>query len=383
MRTAPLAAAAVAALASAALGARQAPSIRIVSPTADTVVSGAARAEVVVQPQSDARSVNVFVNGRLMCSIQRPPFTCAWDAGAVMRGHHVRAVATFENGRRLVANVRTRNPGYTERVDTRAVLVPVIVTQGGRFVRGLKRQDFEVFEEGVKQPIDSLASEEAPLDLVLAVDISGSMEHALVDVKPAVRQLLSRLRPGDAATLLGFNDTTFLVAEREKDPKTRDEAVELLTSWGGTALYDATVRTLNLVSQEWGRKGVVIFSDGDDRHSLTRRETAMARVRASDAMLYTIGFGSGATVPHLRESLESYAESTGGRPFFPANTRELDGIFDQIVAELANQYVLSYSPTNAAQDGKYRRITVRVRKGDYEIRARRGYQAGRPQRAGR
>ena len=97
------------------------------------------------------------------------------------------------------------------------------------------------------------------------------MEKALVDVKPAVKLLLSRLRPGDAATLVGFNDTMFIAAEREKDRRTREDAVDLLTSWGGTALYDATVRTLDMVSRETGRKGIVIFSDGDDRNSLTKR----------------------------------------------------------------------------------------------------------------
>jgi VWFA-related protein len=247
----------------------------------------------------------------------------------------------------------------------------------------LKQADFELFEDGVRQPIASLVSEDAPLDLVLAIDISGSMEHALVEVKPAVKQLLSRLRPGDAATLVGFNDTTFVVAEREKDSRTREQAVELLTSWGGTALYDATIRTLDLVSRETGRKGIVIFSDGDDRNSLTRRETAMARVQSSDAMLYTVGFGAGATVPQLRTSLETYAKSTGGRAFFPKQVEELDGIFSEIVSELANQYVLSYSSTNLKRDGKWREIKVRVRKGNYDIRARQGYRANGPQRAGR
>jgi VWFA-related protein len=245
----------------------------------------------------------------------------------------------------------------------------------------LKQDDFEVFEDGVVQPISSIVSEDAPLDLVLAIDISGSMEHALTDVKAAVKQLLAKLRPGDAATLVGFNDTTFVVAEREKDQRAREKAVELLTSWGGTALYDATVRALDLVSREWGRKGVVIFSDGDDRHSLTQRETAMARVQASDAMLYTVGFGSGATVPRLRGSLQTYASATGGRPFFPRHTKDLDGVFDEIVAELANQYVLSYSSTNLKLDSKWRDIKVQVRKGKYDIRARRGYRATGPQRA--
>jgi VWFA-related protein len=228
-----------------------------------------------------------------------------------------------------------------------------------------------------------MVSEDAPLDLVLAIDISGSMEHALPQVKVAVKQLLTKLRTGDAASLVGFNDTMFIVAEREKDRKTREDAVDLLASWGGTALYDATVRSLDLVSRDWGRKGVVIFSDGDDRNSLSTREAAMSRVQASDAMLYTVGFGSGAEVPQLKKSLETYARSTGGRAFFPHHTEELDGIFNEIVSELANQYVLSYSSTNAKQDNTWRNIKVQIRKGKYDIRARRGYRAPGPQRAER
>ena len=163
-----------------------------------------------------------------------------------------------------------------------------IVTDGGQFVRGLKLQDFEVFEDGVRQPIASFVNEESALDLVLAVDVSGSMEHALDDVKAAVKQLLSKLRPGDAATVVGFNDTFFIAAEREKNRQVREEAVDLLSSWGGTALYDATIHALDMVSRAWGRKGVVIFSDGDDQNSVTTRQTALARVQASDAMLYTV-----------------------------------------------------------------------------------------------
>ena len=367
--------------------AKQGPALRITAPGPDVIVSGNTRIEVALEPASEIaniKTVTFSVNGRLACMLERPPFTTCWfEPGDVVRGHHIRVVATLKDGRRLVDNLRTKEIGYAEKIRTSAVLVPLIVTNGGMFVKGLKQQDFEVYEDGIRQPIDSLVTDDAPLDLVLAIDVSGSMERALVDVKPAVKQLLSRLRPGDAATLVGFNDTMFVAAEREKDRRTREDAVDLLTSWGGTALYDATVRTLELVSRETGRKGIVIFSDGDDRNSLTRRETAMARVQASDAMLYTIGFGGGATIPQLRASLESYAKSTGGKPFFPKDTRELDTIFDEIVAELANQYVLSYSPLNAKQDGKWRNIKVRVRKGNYAIRARQGYLAGTPQQAER
>jgi len=364
----------------------QTAALRITSPTPDSIVSGVIRLEAAVTPEQQlpaVQSVTFFVNGRLVCTVERPPFGCSFNPGDVVRGHHVRVVATLTDGRRLIDNVRTKDLGYVEKVRTEAVLVPVIVRHNGEFVRGLRQQDFELFEDGVAQPISSFVNENAPLDLVLAVDISGSMESALPDVKAAVRQLLSKLRPGDAATLVGFNDTFFVAAEREKDRKTREEAVDLLTSWGGTALYDVTVRALDMVSREWGRKGVVIFSDGDDRHSLTPRETAMARVQASDAMLYTVGFGGGATVPALRTSLESYARSTGGRAFFPRTVKELDGVFDEVVTELANQYVLSYSSTNLKTDSAWRNIKVLVRKGKYDVRARRGYPANGPQRGGR
>jgi VWFA-related protein len=306
-----------------------------------------------------------------------------WNPGSVIRGHHVRVVAVLADGRQLVANVRTKDVGYTEGVRTDAVLVPVIVTHRNQFVRGLKADDFEVFEDDVPHRIASMVSEGAPLDLVLAIDISGSMEAALGDVKLAVKQLLSKLRQGDAATIIGFNDTTFIAAEREQDQQAREEAIELLTAWGGTALYDATVRTLELVSDAKGRKGVVIFSDGDDRHSLTTRDRALARVESSDAMLYTVGFGGGATVPQLRTRLIGYAQATGGRAFFPSATGELDAVFDSIVTELANQYVLSYSSTNLKQDGAWRDIKVRVRQKDYDVRARQGYRAHGPQRGRR
>lgn len=382
MKLAWLGALAVMGLGSLALaGTQTSPVLRITSPEPDTIVSGVIRLAVIVAPQAEVETVRFSVNGRIVCTVERPPFACTWDAGPVVRGHHVRVVATLTGGRSLVGNVRTKDLGYVQRTHADAVLVPVVVTHRGEFVRGLQTKDFEVFEDGVRQPLASMVSEDAALDLIVAIDISGSMEDALDGVKSAVKQFMSKLRPGDAATLVGFNDTSFIVAERETDPQAREDAVDLLTSWGGTALYDATVRALDLVSSEWGRKGVVIFSDGDDRHSLSGRDTAMARVEDSDAMLYTVGFGAGATVPRLRSSLESYARATGGRAFFPRHTRELDRVFDEIVGELANQYVLSYSSTNFARDNKWRNIKVQVRTGKYDIRARRGYRALDPQRA--
>jgi VWFA-related protein len=368
--------AAATAAAGVAAGVQSTPSIQIVSPAAGTAIIGVTRLAAVIEPREvlpSIQSVDFTVDGQLACTVERPPFTCSWDAGEVVRAHHVRVVATLAGGARLKANLRTADLGYVERVRADAVLVPVIVTRDGQLVRGLKRQDFEVAEDGVRQPVTALASEDGPLDLVLAIDISGSMEASLDAVKAAVKRLLSKLRPGDAATLVGFNDTLFLAAEREQDQQARERAVDLLTAWGGTALYDATVRALDLVSRDWGRKGIILFSDGEDRNSLASREAAARRVQESEAMLYTVGFGGAATVPALRRGLEDFARATGGRAFFPRNASDLDEVFDQIVAELAHQYVLSYGPPGREQGQQWRQISVRVRGGKYDVRARQGY----------
>ena len=358
-----------------AIGAAQAPTLSITAPKEDVFLSGPTKLAADVSGDAAVQSVRFFVDGRLACTVERRPFGCPWDPGPVVRGHHVRVVATLADGSRLVANLRTKDLGYTERARVEAVLVPVVVSDGGRFVGGLQRQDFEVLEDGVSQRIVAFANEDSPLELVLAIDISGSMERALGKVKEAVKQLLARLRPTDAVTLIGFNDTMFIAAEREQDQRAREDAVDQLTAWGGTALYDATVRAVDLVGSSTARKGVVVFSDGDDRHSLTAPDAAAAHVQAGNAMLYTVGFGAGATVPTLRDRLEQFAQSTGGRAFFPRDTGELEPAFGHIMTELSSQYVLSYVSANTRADGAWRSIRVRLPKGKYEVRARRGYQA--------
>jgi VWFA-related protein len=358
--------------------AAQAPTLAITSPEADAVTIGQTRIEAEVAPTSTRARVTFSVDGRTICTVEQAPFACVWDAGGAAREHHVRVVAYLENGSRAVANVRTRGLGYTERVDVDAVQVPAIVTRNGQFVRGLQRADFTVLEDGVAQRIESLVSENTPLDLVLAIDISGSMNEAVDDVKRAVKQLLSKLRPRDAATLIGFNETTFIVAERETDQQAREDAVDLLTSWGGTALYDATIKAVELVRPQRGRKGVVIFSDGDDRDSVARRETAMAAVQSSDAMLFTVAFGRGGNVPELKRGLETYARTSGGRAFFASTTKELDAVFGEIVQELANQYVLSYTPPATSKAGAWHALEVTVRGRGYHVRAREGYRRAAP-----
>ena len=364
----------------------QTAALKITSPTADSIVSGVIRLEAVVAPEQmlpSVQNVTFFVNGRLVCTVEQPPFGCSFNPGDVVRGHHVRVVATLTDGRRLLDNVRTKDLGYVEKVRTEAVLVPVIVRHNGEFVRGLKKQDFELFEDGVAQPIASFVNENAPLDLVLAVDISGSMENALPNVKAAVKQLLSKLRSGDAATLVGFNDTFFVAAEREKDQRTREEAVDLLTSWGGTALYDATVRALDMVSRELGTQGrrhLLRRGRSPQPHAPRDRDGPRAGQRRD---VVHRGLWRGSHGARAAEQPRELRAIHGWARVFPRTVKELDGVFDEVVTELANQYVLSYSSSNLKTDSAWRNIKVLVRKGKYDVRARRGYPANGPQRGGR
>lgn len=352
--------------------------VAFTSPAADDIASGPLTIEVQPTP-ADApwTTVTVYANGREVCVLDAAPWGCTWDAGTSLRAQHLRAVARTADGRRAIGNLRTRAMALDEAVEVDAVQVPVLVTDArGAFVTALPAEAFTVHEDGQAQRIDSLVTEAMPLDLVVAVDISSSMDTVIGEVQDAVKRLLTRLRDGDTTTVLGFNDTLFLLSERETDPARRLAAVDGLVTWGGTALFDATVKALDLVQQRQGRRGAIVFSDGADRHSAGDRDSTLRRIQGSDVMLYTVGFGQ-ETSPALRETLERFATASGGRAFFPTRTGELDAVFDSILEELSHQYVLSYVSSRPGVDG-WRPLDVRVRCEGCRVRARDGYRRSTP-----
>jgi VWFA-related protein len=314
----------------------------------------------------------ILVDGREICTREQKPWSCRWDAGKEVREHHIRVVALFADGRRRVTSRRTKGLDVAESVHVMAIQVPVLVTdRRGQFVRGLKKADFTLLEDGRVQRIDALIDESLPLELIVAIDVSGSMEEAMPQVREAVKRLLEKLRPDDTTTLVGFNDTIFVLAERESDPELRAAAAEGLLPWGGTALYDATVRSVELVREQTGRRGVIVFSDGDDRHSVSRRDEAVGRIQEGQVVVYTVGFGRG-TSAAFRDTLTSFAGASGGRAFFPLGPKELDAAFDTTFEELSHQYVLSYV-SNATDDREWRRVQVQARCDGCRVRAREGY----------
>lgn len=351
--------------------------VRIVSPEDGSYVSGATLIRAAVQPPgAPVMHVAFFADGKLVCQVQRQPFECHWDAGPGVTAHSLRVVATLATGERLVRNATTKGVAFAETVDVAAVQLSVAVLDGHRFVKGLKREDFRVWEDGEPQALSSFAAEDIPLELIAAIDISSSMRDAIPHVRAAVKQFLTALRPADQVTLVGFNQSLYTVARPSVDLATRLAAVDRLAAWGTTSLYDVIVQSLDLLGNQQGRRALVVFTDGEDQGSVSTLDIAEQRAQASDATLYLVGQGRGTELLGLKHILERLARTSGGRAFTTDKPEKLKEAFAEIVQELSSQYLLSYTPSHDIRDGKWHKLKVEVR--GYDVRTRDGYRYNTP-----
>jgi len=351
------------------------PSIAFDEPTDESYLTGPTTLRAVVNPPATMVSrVDFFVDGVRVCQAGRRPFECAWDAGAAVKERVVRAVAVLPSGERLAATVRTRAlPVVTESTGVDVVLVPFVVTDDRRrFVKGLQRSEFRVLEDEVAQNVSYFEAEEVPLEIVVAVDISGSMTKSMPQLKQALKRFVQAFKPTDRATLIGFNHQVYVLRQRETDRTALTSSIDGLNAAGGTALYDAILTSLDLLGPEVQRRAVLVFSDGDDQSSLTSSEPVERRVRSSDAVAYFITMGGSSD---SRRVLTRIAEISGGRTFSIGGIGELDEALDVVREELENQYLIGYTPRNTTRDGSYRRIRVVDSQQRHQIRARQGYRA--------
>ena len=351
------------------------PELRILSPGDDAYVNGPTLLRAQVNPPEAVAGVTFFVDGRQACALTKLPFECDWDAGATIAEHQVRAVATLKGGGRIVQTVRTKSVGYAERVDVDVVQVTVTVSDGhGKFVPNIPKASFHVLEDGRMQTISHFASEDVPLELVAAIDISGSMAPSMPKLKTAVKQFLGDVPPQDQVTLLGFNDNIFTLTRKQTDPAERVKAVDRLAPWGSTALYDVILRGVEMLGRQTGRRALIVFTDGEDQGSHATINDVERRLQSSDVTLYMIGQGRGVTMEPLRRVMERLSNPTGGRALFTDNADELHAAFADLLDELSNQYLIGYQSTNSKRDDQWRRIKVDV-DGHHEVRARQGYRA--------
>ena len=242
----------------------------------------------------------------------------------------------------------------------------------GEPVTGLRREDFEVYEDNQRQEVSAFVAGEFPLTVALGVDRSWSMAgEPLRLAKQASQSFLRQLKPADRSMVVAISSEADVIAPLTMDRVTQSREIAALEPWSTTALYDAIVAALDRLEPEAGRQALVVFSDGQDRYSRTTAAQVVERARRSNALVYPIAFGR--TRPPL---LAELAVLTGGRSFLLKDPRELERTLAEIAKELRYQYLLGYVPAEPpAGGGEWRSIRVVLKTPGLRVRARDGYLA--------
>ena len=272
------------------------------------------------------------------------------------------------------ATLAAQEPGpvatFSTRVDT--VRVDVLVSEAGNPVVGLQPADFEVLDNGVQQRIDFFLHSELPLNVVLALDTSGSVTgERLNQLRAAGRAILNGLKTDDKLALVTFGSTITVRTALTTDMTRARAALATETDGGDTALVDATYSAMALGETDLGRALVILFSDGLDTASFLTPENVLDTARRTDAVVYAVSVGSAGRGAFLGD----VTRLTGGRVLSLESTQDMDGAFLEILNEFRQRYLLSYSPRGVSSSG-WHRLDVRVKSRNVEIKARPGYLVG-------
>jgi len=265
--------------------------------------------------------------------------------------------------------------------EVEVVSVPVLVyDKAGRFVSDLKKEDIQILEDGIPQEITFLTrgtgEDRIPLSIALTLDTSGSMQPSVRFLKEAATYFTGKLDESDHALVVTFNESVKSSSEFTDDTDRLDAFINGLQVWGGTALYDGVMYSLDRLRDRPGRKALILLSDGDDNSSLAGKAQVTALSKSLEVSIYSVGI-QGFDTP--RGFLKNLAEDTGGAYYFPNKTNELIKVFEAISKDLKNSYLVAYSPKRAA-DNTYRKIEVKVNRPEVSVRVRPGYMAARKRR---
>lgn len=277
---------------------------------------------------------------------------------------------------------------HTEREQVRLVLLPaVVLSKKGQPVRGLKVENFQLYEDHVPHEILYFGTEDRePVSIAFLLDLSGSMRQIgkLNEAKEAIRVFVDALRTGDRFGLIGFaDDQVTWITEFTADSERFLLRLGVQEAYGQTALFDALGATPQLVDREIkGRKAIVLITDGHDNASKLSTFKAVQLARSVEVPIYTIAFSSmadrllpkGSVSPGM-SILGHFSRETGGRMFSVADPDELKDAVIGIQEELRFQYVIGYHSMRNTWDGAFRRIKVELNRKGLKIRTRRGYYA--------
>lgn len=259
---------------------------------------------------------------------------------------------------------------FSSRVE--AVRVDVSVRRDGQVIRGLLPADFEVTDNSVPQRVELVAFEETPVNVVLTLDMSGSVQgERLAQLRAASARLAEALEPGDAAALVTFTDLVAIRSGLTSDTSGLLAALQQPAGGSETSLVDAAHAAMILGESESGRPLVIVFSDGVDTSSFLSADLVLNTARRIGPVVYAV------TTPQAERGgfLDDLTRLTGGRRLEIASLAQLSDAFAETLREARERYVISYTPTGVSADG-WHDLTVRVRQRGADVRARPGYLAG-------
>ncbi|CAN5825986.1 hypothetical protein BH20ACI4_BH20ACI4_03930 [soil metagenome] len=314
-------------------------------------------------------------------------------------------------------------------INTNLVNFPVtVLDRNGRFIPGLRKQDFKIFENGVEQKIEIFNSVEQPFTVVLLLDMSNSTQFQIQEIQDAAIKFVNQLRRDDKIMVVSFDDRIHVLSQPTNNRAALRSAILRTDFGGGTSLYDAvnTVINQHLRGIE-GRKAIVLFTDGVDTTSrFSDYQSTVREAEEVDALIYPLRYdtfgdmnpGGGTNNPQGqqrggsndvvndiladifsrrnrrggganrgngtsraeyetgRRYLEDLARNSGGRTFEASNAYNLDTAFSSIAEELRQQYSLGYYPDNIGERGERRQIRVRVMRPNVVVRAKTNYIVG-------
>jgi len=269
------------------------------------------------------------------------------------------------------------------------VLHATVVDEKGEFVTGLTKDNFKVYEDKVEQKISVFSKEDIPVTMGLVIDNSGSMKEKRPQVNAAALSFVKTSNPQDEVFVVNFNDEYYLDLDEDftSNQDELHEALEKIDTRGSTALYDATIGSLDHLKKGHKDKRVLlVITDGDDDASSKSFDYTVKAAIESNAVIYAIGVFSDydrkndkKMVRHSKKDLTTLAEATGGLAMFPDSLAEVDTVCQEIARDIRNQYTLGYYPTNLARDGSFRSVKVDLipPKGrtKLSVRTRTGYYA--------
>jgi Ca-activated chloride channel homolog len=373
-------------------GAEAPVAVAILNPTPSAPSFGEFEVAAEVYAEEPIRQVEFYVDGKLVGTDYKRPYRVKIDVGYENLEHRYRVVAYGASG--AVGEETVVTPPISVDMELNLDLQQLYVTvdRGSQRALDLARGDFEVLDDGQQQDLVTFERGDVPLTAVVLLDTSQSMAGVrLQKALDGARKFIDGLQGLDQGMVILFSDHLLRSTPFSSDRAVLDDALAGVSAAGGTALNDHLYLALKRLEAQPGRPVIVLLSDGTDAHSALPMQEVLWKIRRSQALLYWIllegeGKSSGDTISTAwrdgkanKEELELLrkgVEQSGGEIYPIARPEELAGAFQSILAELREQYVLGYYPSNSRHDGAWHRVKVEVKPLGLRVRHRGGYVDG-------